>query len=355
MSRALELATRGEFSAHPNPRVGCVIARGGDVVGEGWHAVAGEDHAEIRALRAAGDGARGACAYVALEPCAHHGKTPPCAAALIAADVARVVVAMQDPFPEVGGRGLEALRDAGIRTEVGLLQDEAEALNAGFISRVVRGRPFLRLKIASSLDGATAMDSGESRWITGPAARADVQKLRARSGAVMTGVGTVLADDPSLDVRDDQLATRGLQPLRVVLDSRLRMPLSATMLYLPGATLVCCTAGHDATGLRDARAEVAELGAHDGHVHVFEELAALAEREDNDVLVEAGPRLAGYLLEQRLVDELGMYQAPHIMGSNTRRMFETPAGTVLGDRLALDVLEVCDVGGDTKITARPTG
>ena len=354
MSRALELAMRGEFSAHPNPRVGCVIARGGDVVGEGWHEVAGEDHAEIRALRAAGDAARGACAYVTLEPCAHHGKTPPCAAALIEADVARVVVAMQDPFPEVGGRGLEALRDAGIQTEVGLMQDEAEALNAGFISRVVRGRPFLRLKIAASLDGATAMASGESRWITGPAARADVQELRARSGAVMTGIGTVLADDPSLNVRDDRLDTRGLQPLRVVLDSRLRMPLSATMLTLPGATLVCCTAGHDAAGLRDAGAEVAEFGAHDGHVNVFEVLASLAEREVNDVLVEAGPRLAGYLLEKNLLDELVIYQAPHIMGSNTRRMFETPAWTVLGDRLALGVVEVRDVGGDTRITARPT-
>jgi diaminohydroxyphosphoribosylaminopyrimidine deaminase/5-amino-6-(5-phosphoribosylamino)uracil reductase len=354
MSRALELAMRGEFSAHPNPRVGCVIARGGDVVGEGWHEVAGEDHAEIHALRAAGDEARGACAYVTLEPCAHHGKTPPCVEALISADVARVVVAMQDPFPDVGGRGIEALRDAGIRTEVGLMQDEAAALNAGFISRVVRGRPFLRLKIASSLDGATAMDSGESRWITGPAARADVQKLRARSGAVMTGIGTVLADDPSLNVRDDGLDTHGLLPLRVVLDSRLKMPLSATMLTLPGATLVCCTAGHDPAGLRDAGAEVAEFGAHDSHVNVFEVLAALAEREVNDVLVEAGPRLAGYLLEKNLVDELVIYQAPHIMGSNTRRMFETPAWTVLGDRLELDVLEVRDVGGDTRITARPT-
>ena len=264
MSRALELAARGEYSAHPNPRVGCVIVQGDDVVGEGWHEVAGEDHAEIRALRAAGEKARGASVYVSLEPCAHHGKTPPCAAALVDAGVARVVAAMQDPFPEVGGRGLAALRDAGIGTEVGLLQDAAEALNAGFISRVTRGRPRVRLKVAASIDGATAMDSGESQWITGPEARADVQKLRARSGAVMTGIGTVLADDPSLNVRDDTLATHGLQPLRVVLDSRLSMPPSAAMLTLPGATLVCCTAGQDAAGLRDAGAEVMEFGAHDG-------------------------------------------------------------------------------------------
>ncbi len=355
MARALELAARGQYSAHPNPRVGCVIVRDGAVVGEGWHEVAGEEHAEIGALRAAGDTARGASVYVSLEPCAHHGKTPPCAQALIEAGVARVVAAMPDPFPEVGGRGLAALRHAGVRTEVGLMQDEAEALNAGFISRIVRGRPFLRLKIATSLDGATAMESGESRWITGPEARADVQKLRARSGAVMTGIGTVLADDPSLNVRDGALATHGRQPLRVVLDSRLKMPLSATMLSMPGTTLVCCTAGFDAAGLRGAGAEVAEFGAHDGGVNVFEVLAALAEREVNDVLVEAGPRLAGYLLEKALVDELVIYQAPHIMGSNTRRMFETPAWTTLGDRLALDVIEVCSVGNDTKITARPAG
>ncbi len=355
MARALQLAARGRFAAHPNPMVGCVLVDRGEVVGEGWHERAGEPHAEILALRAAGARARGATAYVSLEPCAHHGRTPPCADALVDAGVARVVAAMEDPFDEVAGRGLERLREAGIETAVGLMQSSAEALNRGFISRVTRGRPFVRLKIAASLDGATAMDSGESQWITGPAARADVQRLRAGSGAVMTGIGTVLADDPSLDVRDDSLDSHGRQPLRVVLDSRLRMPATARMLGLPGGTLVCCTAGHDDTPLRDAGAEVQEFGAHGDVVNVFEVLAALAEREINDVLVEAGRRLAGYLLEKELLDELVIYQSPHIMGSETRGMFETPHWEVLADRKALDIIDVRRVGQDTRITARFAG
>jgi diaminohydroxyphosphoribosylaminopyrimidine deaminase/5-amino-6-(5-phosphoribosylamino)uracil reductase len=352
MARALQLAARGAYTAHPNPMVGCVLVNDGAVVGEGWHQKAGEAHAEISALRAAGDKAKGAIAYVTLEPCAHTGKTPPCANALIDAGVARVVAAMQDPFREVSGRGLKILRQAGIATEVGLMQAAAESLNAGFISRVARGRPRVTLKIAASLDGAMAMSSGESQWITGPAARHDVQKLRAKSGAVLTGIGTVLADDPSLNVRAPEIDTQGLQPLRVVLDSRLRMPVTAGMLSLPGATLVCCTGDHDATGLEDAGAEVRDFGAHDAVVNVFEVLAALSEREVNDVLVEAGPQLSGYLLEKDLVDELVIYQSPHIMGSNTRGMFHTPSWTALADRLALHITDVRRVGADTRITAR---
>ena len=353
MARALQLAARGRYSAHPNPVVGCVIVRDDEVVGEGWHARAGEPHAEILALQAAGDAARGATAYVTLEPCAHHGKTPPCADALIDAGVRRVVAAMQDPFEEVAGRGLAKLLDAGIETETGLMQAAAEALNEGFISRVTRGRPFLRLKVAASIDGATAMASGESQWITGPEARHDVQKLRARSGAVMTGIGTVLADDPSLTVRE--LDTDGRQPLRVVLDSRLRMPSAARMLSLDGATLVCCTEDGDAGPLAAAGAEILVCGAHDGVVNVFEVLAALAEREINEVLVEAGPRLAGYLLEKDLVDELVIYQSPHIMGSSTRGMFTTPAWEALADRKALSISDVRRIGNDTRITARLAG
>ena len=352
MARALQLAAHGRYTAHPNPLVGCVIVADGEVIGEGWHAKAGEEHAEVIALRAAGDRATGATVYVSLEPCSHHGKTPPCADALVEAGVARVVAAMEDPFDKVGGRGLDRLRDAGIETEVGLMATAAEALNAGFVSRVARGRPFVRLKVAASLDGATAMDSGESQWITGPAARHDVQKLRARSGAIMTGIGTVLADDPSLTVRDKDIDTAGRQPLRVVLDSRLRMPLSATMLTLPGETLVCCTAGNDASALEGAGAEVREFGAHGDMVNVFEVLAILAERGINDVLVEAGPSLSGYLVEKELVDELVIYQAPHIMGSNTRGMFATPVWTALADRKALDIVDVRKVGDDTRITAR---
>lgn len=359
MARALQLAARGLYSAHPNPMVGCVVVAGDEVVGEGWHERAGEEHAEINALREAGAAATGATVYVTLEPCAHHGKTPPCAEALVEAGVARVIAAMEDPYSEVAGRGLEHLRNAGIETAVGLMESAAAALNEGFISRVKHGHPFVRLKVATSIDGATAMASGESQWITGPAARHDVQKLRARSGAVITGIGTVLADDPSLNVRDERIDTHGVQPLRVVLDTRLRMPLAATMLTLPGKTLVCCIEGNDSSELEAAGAEVVEVGTYvqesfDGErVNVFEVLAVLAERGVNDVLVEAGPRLAGYLVEKDLVDELVIYQAPHIMGSNTREMFTTPAWQVLGDRKSLDIVDVRRVGSDMKITARP--
>ena len=355
MARALQLAARGRYSAHPNPMVGCVLVNHGEVVGEGWHERAGGPHAEINALREAGDKANGAVAYVSLEPCAHHGKTPPCTQALIAAGISSVITAMHDPFEEVAGRGLEALSEAGIETDVGLMQVAAEALNTGFVSRVSRGRPFVRLKIAASLDGAIAMEDGESQWITGPEAREDVQELRARSGAIMTGIGTVLADDPSLNVRSSSIETHGNQPLRVVLDSHLRMPLTASMLTLPGETLLCCTGEHDASGLCDAGAEVQEFGAHGDVVNVFEVLAALAEREINDVLVEAGPRLAGYLLEKDLIDELVIYQSPHIMGSNTRGMFTTPTWSALADRKTLDITDSRRVGSDTRITARISG
>ena len=350
MARALQLAVRGRYGAHPNPMVGCVIVRDGAVVGEGWHERAGEPHAEINALLAAGDNARGATVYVSLEPCAHHGKTPPCADALVEAGVGRVVAAMEDPFGDVAGRGLERLREAGIPVEVGLMQEAAASLNAGFISRVQRGRPRVRLKVAASLDGATAMQSGESQWITGPAARRDVHRLRAASGAVMTGIGTELADDPSLTVRDIDAQDR--QPLRVVIDSRLRMSPEARMLGLPGETLVCCTPGQDGAQLEQAGARVQEFGAHGDGVNVFEVLAALAEREINDVLVEAGPRLAGYLVEKELVDELVIYLAPHILGSQTRGMFDTPHWLSLADRKVVDVIDLRRVGDDMKITAR---
>ena len=352
MARALQLAARGRYTAHPNPMVGCVIVRDGEVVGEGWHEQAGEPHAERNALRAAGDRAAGATVYVTLEPCAHHGKTPPCADALVAAGVARVVAAMEDPYGDVAGRGLQRLREAGIAVDVGLMKDAAAALNAGFISRVSRGRPMVRLKVAASLDGATAMQTGESQWITGEAARHDVQRLRAASGAVLTGIGTVLADDPSLNVRDANIDTRGQQPLRVVLDSRLRLSPAARMLALPGRTLVCCTPGCDGEALVRAGAEVQEFGAHGEEVNVFEVLAALAERGINDVLVEAGPRLAGYLVEKGLVDELVIYLAPHIMGSETRGMFATPHWLALADRQTVELVDVRRVGKDLKLTAR---
>ena len=352
MARALRLAERGQYSAHPNPMVGCVLVRNDAVVGEGWHEVAGEAHAEINALEAAGDNANGATAYVTLEPCAHHGKTPPCVDALIGAGVSNVVVALEDPFQQVGGRGLAALKNAGIGVRVGLMQSSAEQLLAGFLSRVTRKRPFVRLKMASSLDGGIAMSNGESQWITGPEARADVQRLRARVGAVMTGIGTILADDPSLTVRDAAIDTRGKQPLRVILDNGLRMPLSAEMLALPGHTLVYCIDDGKREALVAAGAEVIKVDASAGMVDVSAVLGDLAGREVNDVLVEAGPTLAGRLINAGLVDELVIYQAPHIMGSETMGMFDTPGWTELANRKSLDISDVRRVGADTRITAR---
>jgi diaminohydroxyphosphoribosylaminopyrimidine deaminase/5-amino-6-(5-phosphoribosylamino)uracil reductase len=329
-----------------------VLVRGGDIVGEGWHEAAGEAHAEINALRAAGANARGATAYLTLEPCSHEGKTPPCAPALIEAGIGEVVIAMEDPFPAVSGNGRAALEAAGITVRGGLMQDAAEALNAGFLSRVKAGRPFVRLKLASSIDGAIAMKSGESQWITGPESRADVQRLRARSGAILTGIGTVLADDPALNVRHEDVDTRGRQPVRAVLDSRLRMPLSARMLGMPGTTVVYCTDDAGRQLLLDAGAHVSRVQRAAGVLDVQQVLADLATREVNDVLVEAGPAVLGHLLSLKLVDELVIYQAPHIMGSETRPMFATPAWMRLADRQALRIVDLRRVGSDIRITAR---
>ena len=353
MAQALCLAERGRYGAHPNPVVGCVLVRDGTTIGEGWHVRAGEAHAEVNALQAAGELASGATAYVTLEPCAHTGKTPPCADALIDAGVERVVIAMGDPFPDVAGRGIERLRSAGIRVDTGLMSNAAAALNAGFLSRVTRQRPFVRLKLATSLDGAIAMSSGESQWITGPAARADVQRLRARSGAILTGIGTVLADDPSLTVRDESLGQTG-QPLRVVLDTRLRMPATASMLSLPGSTLVCSSETQAETNLRAAGAEIATFTASDGRVPISGVLTELALREVNEVLVEAGPVLAGQMLQEGFVDELVIYQAPHIMGSETQPLAVTPKWTALADRRNMTIADTRRVGADTRITARPS-
>ena len=351
MARALRLAARGEYSAHPNPMVGCVLVRDNEVIGEGWHQVCGEAHAELNAISSAAD-ASGATAYVTLEPCVHHGKTPPCTKALIAAGVTEVVCAMQDPFGEGGGQGIAALEKAGIKVRSGLMNAEAEQLNVGFLSRVRRSRPHVRAKIAASLDGAIAMRNGQSQWITGPAARSDVQRLRAKAGAIMSGIGTVLADDPSFNVRDESIDTAGRQPLRVILDSTLRMPLSSGMLCLPGDTLVYCANDSGRAELEDAGAEVVNLPGDDSSVDLVAVLDDLGAREINNLLVEAGPALAGSLIAADLVDELVIYQAPHIMGSETVSMFLTPAWTELADRRSLEFTDVRRVGGDTRITAR---
>ena len=354
MALALQLAERGLYTTDPNPRVGCVIVRDGTCIGQGWHERAGEPHAEVHALRAAGSAARGATAYVTLEPCCHHGRTPPCTDALIAAGIARVVAAMPDPNPLVSGCGLQALRGAGIATEVGLMQAQAEKLNPGFISRMCRGRPFVRVKLAASLDGRTAMDSGESKWITGEAARADVQRLRARSSAVLTGIGTVRADDPSLTVRAFDI---GRQPLRIVVDSMLGTAATARVLAAPGQALVVSAggdAGH-ARRLQQTGAEVLCLPHPGGKVDLAALMRHLAGRGINEVLVEAGPTLSGALLAAGLVDELVIYLAPHLMGTQARGMFMLPGLAHMRDRVALEIRDVRAVGEDWRIVAAVQG
>ena len=361
MARALRLAGNGLYSARPNPRVGCVLTRQGAVVGEGWHEYAGQAHAEIAALQSAGEQARGATAYVTLEPCAHQGKTPPCADALIAAGVAKVVVAMQDPNPLVSGQGSARLEAAGIDVKGGVLQAQAEALNPGFIKRMTCGLPYVRLKMATSLDGRTAMASGESKWITGAAARADVQRLRARSCAVLTGIGTVLGDDPSLTVREPQPglenapAVAQQQPLRVVLDSGFRTPLTAKLLELDGDALVIGATDVPAMhALKSAGAQTAVLPAQtadNARVDLAAALRLLGERQCNEVLVEAGATLGGALLQAGLVDELVIYQAPMILGHEARPLLALPGLERLSQRLQLDIKEVRSVGTDLRINA----
>jgi diaminohydroxyphosphoribosylaminopyrimidine deaminase/5-amino-6-(5-phosphoribosylamino)uracil reductase len=324
MARAMQLARRGVYTAHPNPRVGCVLVKDDRIIGEGWHRKTGEAHAEVAALEDAGGAASGATVYVTLEPCSHQGKTPPCADALIAAGVKHVVAAMEDPNTRVSGNGHGALEDAGISVRTGLLQDQAAALNPGFLSRMQRGRPFVRLKIAASLDGRTAMASGESQWISGEAARDDVQRLRASSGAVMVGV-----------------------------DSKLKMPASARLLGLPGATAVFCTDDAERSALEAAGASIHVVAGSDAGVDLAAVTSKLGELEINDVLVEAGPTLAGSMLASDLVDELVIYQAPHIMGSETRGMFTTPDWETIKQRLGVEIVDVRKIGADLRITAKP--
>jgi diaminohydroxyphosphoribosylaminopyrimidine deaminase/5-amino-6-(5-phosphoribosylamino)uracil reductase len=351
MARAIHLAERGLYTTDPNPRVGCVLVNGGDVVGEGWHERAGEPHAEVMALRAAGQRARGATAYVSLEPCSHHGRTPPCADALINAGVARVVAAMQDPNPLVAGQGLARLQAAGIAVENGVLSTQAAALNPGFIKRMKCGRPWVRLKLAASLDGRTALASGESQWITGEEARADVHRLRARSSAIVTGAATVLADDPSLTARlDDEV----LQPLRVVLDARLQTPPTARLLSLPGRTLICTLNANTpaADALRAAGAEVVAVAGEGERIALPSLLDLLGQRHINEVMVESGPTLAGAFVQAGLVDELILYLAPHLLGDDARGLFTLPGLEQMRDRIELEIADVRAVGRDWCIRAR---
>ncbi|MDY7116787.1 bifunctional diaminohydroxyphosphoribosylaminopyrimidine deaminase/5-amino-6-(5-phosphoribosylamino)uracil reductase RibD [Halomonas sp. SSL-5] len=364
MARALELARRGLYTTHPNPRVGCVLVKDGRVVGEGYHARAGEPHAEVHALNAAGEAARGATAYVTLEPCSHQGRTGPCAQALIEAGVARVVVAMEDPNPAVAGRGIAMLREAGIEVTVGIAEDEARALNAGFVRRMDHGRPFVRLKMAMSLDGRTAMRSGESQWITGPEARRQVQRLRARSSAVLTGVESVIFDNSRLTVRADQLglpeaeAIAARQPLRVIVDSRLRLPEAAACLTEPGRTLVVTVEGVEPERierLTRAGAEVLTLPAGaEGRVDLDALLRHLAEVEQaNEVLLETGATLAGAMLDAGLVDEMQLFVAPTLLGGDARPLFQLAGIETMAHQRGLEILDIRAVGQDWRITARP--
>lgn len=349
MARALQLAERGLHTTSPNPRVGCVLVKDGKNIGEGWHERAGEPHAEVHALRAAGKTARGATAYVTLEPCSHHGRTPPCADALVAAGVARVVVAMQDPNPLVAGRGVAKLKAAGIAVECGLMEAAARELNIGFVSRMTRGTPWVRSKIAASLDGRTALANGVSKWITGSAARQDVQQWRARSCAVLTGIGTVLADDPQLNVRDSG-ATR--QPLRVVLDTELRISVDAKILQ--GGNVLIYTASTDVAkqdALRERGADVVVQTVKDGS-SLSAVLGDLAKRGINEVLVEAGKTLNGALLKAGLVDELVLYLAPQLLGDAARGLADLGELTQLEQRMELAWQDVRYVGNDIRITAR---
>lgn len=350
MARALQLAERGLWTTSPNPRVGCVLVKDGEIVGEGWHEKAGEPHAEVHALRGAGDKAQGATAYVTLEPCSHHGRTPPCAEALIAAGVARVVAAMEDPNPLVAGKGLALLQAAGIETASGLLENEARELNIGFFSRMTRGRPWLRLKTAGSLDGKTALNNGISQWITGPQARRDGHAWRARACAILTGIGTVRDDDPQLLVRD--VATTR-QPLRVIVDSRFEIPLTARILQ-NGPVLVVGAADNaeKIQMLRSAGNFVEILKNPDGKVDLKALLELLAERGINEVHAEAGFKLNGSLLREGLVDELLLYLAPCLIGHDASGLFNLPALTTLDDRRRLQIRDLRQVGEDIRLIAR---
>lgn len=360
MARAIQLARLGRYSTHPNPRVGCLIVKEGEVIAEGYHRRAGEPHAERNALAKAGVAASGATAYVTLEPCCHHGRTPPCTEALIESGVKRVVVGMPDPNPLVAGQGLELLRQAGIQVTEGVMRPQVEALNPGFIKRMIHGLPYIRCKMAMSLDGRTAMADGESQWITSPAARVDVQKLRAQSAAILTGVGTLLADDPSMNVRLSAMEL-GLEegvpiphPVRVVLDPELATPGDAKMLGLPGPTLIICSDEQPVHGaaLEAAGAQIVRLPGDKQRLDLHQVIRFLGEQEINEVLLESGATLAGAMLEQGLVDELIIYQAPHLMGNKGRGLFLLPGIARMADRIALQVTDLRQVGTDIRITAR---
>lgn len=352
MARAIQLARRGLYSCDPNPRVGCVLVKEGQIVGEGWHQRAGQGHAEVVALQNAGDAALGAKAYVSLEPCCHQGKTPPCSDALVRAGIVEVVAAMQDPNPLVSGQGLAYLRKAGVTVSNGLLQRQAEALNPGFCKRMRTGLPWVFSKLAMSLDGRTAMASGESKWITGEHARQDVHRLRASSSAIVTGIETVLADDPSLTARLPESNEREvLQPVRVVIDSQLRMPLDGKLSGLSGRTLIftVCENERKQQQLVDTGFEVFVLAATPDHrVDITALMGQLGRLGFNQVMIEAGPTLNGALLQAGMLDEWVIYQAPCILGDGGRGLFHLPHLSAMSERIQLQLLDARRMGNDMR-------
>jgi len=359
MARALQLAANGLYDTAPNPSVGCVLVKDGRVVGTGWTAPAGGPHAEVVALAAAGSNARGATAYVTLEPCCHTGRTGPCTKALIAAGIVRVVFGGHDPNPRVSGAGARELAAAGIAVEGGVMESAAEPLNRGFFTRMRRGSPYVRSKLAVSLDGRTALANGASKWITSAAARSDVHRWRARSSAVLTGSGTIVDDDPSLDARRDEAQipeSLGIkQPLRVVIDARLKMPPTAKTLSLPGEVLVLTTRALDdpkAVALRAAGARIERVAGNSEHCDLRAVLEHLGKHEINDVWVEAGAGLNGALLELGLIDELIIYMAPRVLGGSARGMFDVPGLESLADDYKVTFEDFLKVGPDLRITAR---
>jgi len=362
MARAIHLARRGWYTARPNPRVGCVIVKNGEVIGQGFHRKAGESHAEVNALKDAGEQVRGATVYVTLEPCSHHGRTPPCTDILAEAGVSRVVIGMIDPNPAVSGSGIKSLHRSGIEVTRDILKTEAEKLNPGFIKRMSTGLPYIRIKMAMSLDGRTAMASGQSQWITGPQARAEVHRMRAASDAVLTGSGTVAKDNPSLTFRLSEheflraeIPADVVQPLRVVCDSRASMSPRSAMLNLQGKTLVVTSEENDnSRALVRAGAEILRIDADtNGRLPLNVVMNELAKREINDVMIESGAGIAGGLLEAGLVDEIIIFMAPHIMGDNARGLFHLPALRDMSERKKLHVSDIRAIGADWKITIFP--